>query len=86
MMNGEAMLELYKKDSCPFCQYVMYFIKDQGRTDIVMRDIVEDEANRLRLIEVGGKQQVPCLFIDGNPLYESRDIVAWLAAHDESSL
>lgn len=25
----------------------------------------------------GGKHQVPCLFIDGKPLYESSDIIAW---------
>ena len=30
------------------------------------------------LVSVGGKQQVPCLFIDGAPLYESGDIVEWL--------
>lgn len=24
-----------------------------------------------------GKRQVPCLFIDGKPLYESSDIIAW---------
>jgi glutaredoxin len=27
---------------------------------------------------VGGKHQVPCLFIDGDPMYESDDIVAWM--------
>ena len=26
----------------------------------------------------GGKEQIPCLFIDGQPLYESQDIVKWL--------
>ncbi|MBS4843870.1 MAG: glutathione S-transferase domain-containing protein, partial [Collinsella sp.] len=30
------------------------------------------------LIAVGGKRQVPCLFIDGKPLYESSDIIAWV--------
>ena len=37
--------------------------------------------NRERLIRDGGKLQVPCLFIDGKPLYESDDIVAWLRAN-----
>ena len=31
-----------------------------------------------KLVEVGGDDQVPCLFIDGKPLYESDDINAWL--------
>ena len=30
------------------------------------------------LVRVGGKMQVPCLFIDGNPMYESLDIIQWL--------
>ena len=42
-----------------------------------MRDVlnpgVYDE-----LIAIGGKQQVPCLVIDGKALYESSDIVAYL--------
>ena len=75
------MLELYKKDTCPYCLRVMAFIRDQQRTDVVYRDILEDDANRRRLIEVGGKQQVPCLFIDGKPLYESQDIIDWLREH-----
>ena len=70
--------ELYKKETCPYCRKVMQFIADSGRTDIEMKDIATNEENRRRLVEVGGKQQVPCLFIDGAPLYESDDIVRWL--------
>lgn len=74
-------LELYKYDSCPFCQRVMFAIKEMGRTDVEMHDIRKNDADRARLIEVGGKQQVPCLFIDGKPMYESSDIIAWLQAN-----
>jgi len=35
------------------------------------------------LIKVGGKQQVPCLFIDSVPMYESDEIVAWLKENPE---
>lgn len=71
-------LELFKKDACPYCKRVMRLIKNQGRTDVVMRDITENEEDRKTLIEVGGMEQVPCLFIDGKPMYESADIIAWL--------
>ncbi|WP_373454247.1 glutathione S-transferase N-terminal domain-containing protein [Halanaerobium congolense] len=27
------------------------------------------------------KRQVPCLFIDGEPLYESSDIINWLKSN-----
>lgn len=75
------MLELFVKDWCPYCLYVQKFIESQGRDDIVFHNIRKDGESRDRLIEVGGKQQVPCLFIDGDPLYESEDIVAWLREH-----
>ena len=74
-------LELFKYDTCPYCRRVMSYIEQQGRSDIEYRDIRASEENRARLVEVGGKQQVPCLFIDGEPLYESMDIINWLEAH-----
>jgi glutathione S-transferase len=37
-----------------------------------------EAANRETLIAVGGSRQVPCLFIDGAPLYESGDIIEYL--------
>ena len=71
-------LELFKFDECPYCQRVIDYIEENGRNDIIYRDIHEDEANRERLISVGGMEQVPCLFVDGEPLYESMDIIDWL--------
>ena len=41
------------------------------------RNISTDTKAEQTLIAVGGKRQVPCLFIDGKPLYESSDIIAW---------
>ena len=76
-------LELFKKDSCPYCQKVMKYISAVERSDIILLDILDDEANRIRLIAEGGKQQVPCLFIDGEPMYESEDIIDWLMDHPE---
>mgnify|MGYP002626904403 FL=1 len=74
-------LELFKFDTCPYCRKVMRYIENAGRTDIVYRDIHKDSDSRERLIHVGGKAQVPCLFIDGKPMYESLDIIAWLEEH-----
>ena len=76
-------LELFKKDSCPYCQRVMSFIASSGRKDVIYLDIIESEEVASRLVEVGGKRQVPCLFIDGEPLYESMDIIDWLKNHPE---
>ena len=72
-------LELFKYDTCPYCQKVMNYIASTGRKDIIYRDIISSKAAEQRLIQEGGKRQVPCLFIDGKPLYESDDIIAWLS-------
>ena len=76
-------LELFKKDSCPYCQKVMKYISAVERTDVILCDIIQDEGNRIRLISEGGKLQVPCLFIDGKPMYESDDIIEWLMDHPQ---
>ena len=76
-------LELFKMDTCPYCIRVMSAIDASGRTDIEYLDINTSEENNRRLVEVGGKRQVPCLFIDGEPLYESLDIIDWLNKHPQ---
>lgn len=77
-------LELFKTTFCPYCRVVMKEIQDSGRTDVEILNIDEDDAAGNRLVQVGGKAQVPCLFIDGTPMYESADIVAWLKAHPQA--
>lgn len=75
-------LELFKRDSCPYCVKVQMLIDELGVGDqIEQLDITRDAAARKRLVQVGGKQQVPCLFIDGEPLYESRNIMDWIEAN-----
>ena len=70
-------LELFMKPTCPYCIKVMNFMSENNIT-IPLRDIVADESAAETLITIGGKRQVPCLFIDGKPLYESGDIIEWL--------
>ena len=74
-------LELYKFDTCPYCRKVLNAIEESGRNDIELHDIHKSEEDRQRLLKDGGKEQVPCLFIDGKPLYESSDIIEWLKEH-----
>ncbi|MDR2715092.1 MAG: glutathione S-transferase N-terminal domain-containing protein [Coriobacteriales bacterium] len=69
-------LTLYYKPTCPYCQKVLRFIEAAG-IEVELADIAVAE-NRERLIEVGGKVQVPCLFINDTALYESDDIIAYL--------
>lgn len=79
-MPANHELELFIRPTCPFCVRVTDFMKNRG-IEIPLRNISQDSDAAHTLISVGGKQQVPCLFIDGKPLYESSDIIAWLDAN-----
>jgi len=70
-------LVLYHFASCPFCIKVRSYIKSSGLS-IPEKDIRLDPEAEKELVLIGGKAQVPCLFIDGKPLYESSDIISWL--------
>ena len=76
--EGEPLeLTLYKFNSCPYCIRVMLQAKALGLS-LPMRDTRKEPQAREDLIELGGKSQVPCLVINGKPLYESGDIVRFL--------
>lgn len=74
-------LELYKFDTCPFCQRVMVHAKKIGVTEIAMRDTRRDANAKAELLRLTQGTQVPCLVIDGSPLLESKDINLWLDAY-----
>ncbi|MCH3942673.1 MAG: glutathione S-transferase N-terminal domain-containing protein [Atopobiaceae bacterium] len=72
-----SSLELYFMPACPFCRKVLRYMDNAG-IEIPLHDITTDAAAAKTLVEVGGMKQVPCLFVDGRPLYESDDIIAYL--------
>ncbi|MBY4797155.1 glutathione S-transferase N-terminal domain-containing protein [Collinsella sp. AGMB00827] len=69
---------LYYRPMCPFCRKVLTYMESKG-IELELKDLTNDEEARAELERVGGKAQVPCLFIDGKPMYESDDIIAYLA-------
>lgn len=76
--EGQAhQLVLYKFDACPYCQRVLHFLREHP-IPVSYQDIRQTPALREALIALGGKAQVPCLVIDGEPLYESAEILAYL--------
>ncbi len=70
-------LVLFKFDACPYCRKVVRAIERLG-VPVVYRDTEHDAGAQEELVRVGGLDQVPCLFVDGRPMYESDDIVAFL--------
>lgn len=78
----EADLELFKFDSCPFCIRVLVKLRGlKNGKGVRLRDTAKEPGAEEELVRRGGDDQVPCLFIDGQPMYESADIIAWLDAN-----
>lgn len=70
-------LQLYYRPTCPYCQKVLRHMQAYN-IELPLHDISSSEEDRTYLLEHGGRQQVPCLFIDGEALYESDDIIDYL--------
>jgi len=69
--------KLFVATICPYCAKVENFVEEENiNIDIV--NIEEDREAMRKLIEEGGKRQVPCLYHDGEYLYESDDIIDFL--------
>lgn len=69
--------KLYVGTVCRFCKKVENFM-EENNINIPLVNINEDKKAMLELMEKGGKRQVPCLYHDGEYLYESDDIIAFL--------
>lgn len=73
-------LELYYRPTCPYCAKVLRYLEGAG-IELPLHNITESDEDRETLERVGGKVQVPCLFVDGAAMYESDDIIAYLKAN-----
>lgn len=73
-----ADLVLFYSPYCPHSRQVLDYIKQTHRDDIILKNVYEGN-NKEELRKTGGKMQVPCLVIDGKPLYHNEVITEWLA-------
>ncbi len=71
------LLELYYFEACPYCQRVLKAI-DKNNVKVSYLDIYENTNHLQKLLHITGRKTVPCLFIDGDPMFESLDIIAWI--------
>jgi len=72
------MLDLFISETCPYCQKVMKYFEENN---IEYNKIdTADEDNVLRLMTLGGKDQVPFLYDEktDDRLYESDDIIDYV--------
>ncbi|MDO9180840.1 MAG: glutathione S-transferase N-terminal domain-containing protein [Bacteriovorax sp.] len=77
------ILELYFFESCPYCQRVLTVIKEL-KVVVAYKNIHDDINEMQKLLYITGKKTVPCLFINGDPMHESLDIINWLKSNIES--
>jgi glutaredoxin len=73
---------LYYSPQCPYSQKVLSYLKKAG-IKIPLKNVKTDSTARDELLEIGGYLVVPCLIINGNPIYNANDIIDWLSAHQE---
>ena len=82
--DAPRTLVLYKYDSCPYCYFVHAHLQKMPALAVTLRDTLREPGARDELYEKTGRTQVPCLFIDDVPLFESRDIVEWLTRYHQA--
>jgi len=74
------MLELYQKESCPYCQKVRQRMTELD-LDYICRNVSGDGSKKAALLtKLGGMVQVPFLVDSGRDvaMYESDDIIKYL--------
>ncbi len=72
-------LELYFFPQCPYCQIVLSALKVTGlESKVEMKDIHDEPKHKAQLVSDTGRGTVPCLYIDGKPMHESKDIAKWI--------
>lgn len=73
------MLDLFVQDNCPYCQKVMEFIKTNNIK--IHKFDTSNNDNVLRLLSIGGKDQVPFLYNEetNDKIYESDKIIEYLS-------
>ena len=76
-------LDFYYYDSCPYCQRVLSVI-NKHKIKVNYKDIHEGTDNLQKLIAITGRKTAPCLFIDGDPMHESLDIMKWMEKNLET--
>lgn len=76
------MMQLYHYKQCPFCAKVRQKFDDLGLKEGEDYELIDAERGTPgseKLLELGGKQQVPFLVDEGVKMYESDDIIRYVS-------
>ncbi len=78
------MLDLFILDTCPYCQKVLQYLSKNKKIKYNTIDTSNDD-NVLRLLSIGGKDQVPFLYNEdtNEKIYESDEILKYLENYNK---
>jgi len=75
----EADVTLFVKSNCGASRAVMLARKNLHLEEsLALRNVTEDPAARDALAKIAGKDQAPCLVVEGRPTHEAKAIVSHL--------
>ncbi len=79
------MFDIFILPECPYCKKVLKFL-DENKIKYNKFDTNNDD-NVLRLLSIGGKDQVPFLYNEdtNDKIYESDDIIEYLKKHGQEN-
>ncbi len=78
------MLKLYYADYCPYCKKVIAAFKEMG-LEFELIDAAPGTPGRQKLLELGGREQVPFLVDGETMMYESSDIIEYARKNYKSA-
>lgn len=78
----KTVLNLFYMNSCPHSTQVLNYLK-QIHKKVPLTNVQNNAQAKDYLRTNGGKMQVPCLFINGKPLYHSDEVIQWLSKHQD---
>lgn len=81
-MECPSSAVLYYSPACWHSQQLIDSL-DQMNIKLPMKDVSADSEAKEYLRVNGGLMQVPCLFIDGKPLYNDEEIMKWIKANTD---
>ncbi len=71
---------LFVKSACGVSRRARVAIDNlHASKDVAIRNVSDDAAAKAELLKSGGKDQAPCLVLEGKYMYESGDLIAKLA-------
>lgn len=69
-------VKLYCSDMCSRCDSVREYMKENN-IEVKLMDATKDMKLQKEIYELGGKAEVPMLYVDDKAIYEVDNIIAW---------